>query len=93
MSPTRSDENRNPPVGWYPDPERPAMLRWWDGTQWTSEKKPATTVATPASSPLWFQVSTSTLVSAAVILVALLVGIVVFSYLAHACGASPSACG
>ncbi|WP_366521496.1 excalibur calcium-binding domain-containing protein [Micropruina sp.] len=27
--------------GWYPDETRPAMLRWWDGRQWSSYSTPA----------------------------------------------------
>lgn len=23
------------PADWYPDPQQPARLRYWDGTQWT----------------------------------------------------------
>ncbi|WNM24220.1 DUF2510 domain-containing protein [Demequina capsici] len=25
------------PAGWYPDPIRPARMRWWDGEEWTAE--------------------------------------------------------
>lgn len=34
-----------PPQGWYPDPQRPATLRYWDGRQWTSQTTPATAAA------------------------------------------------
>ncbi|PQD99902.1 DUF4041 domain-containing protein [Mycobacterium sp. EPG1] len=40
------------PNGWYPDPQRPGVLRYWDGQQWTghtSETGP--TRAAPATSP------------------------------------------
>ncbi len=26
---------------WYPDPSNPGLLRYWDGTQWTSHTAPA----------------------------------------------------
>jgi hypothetical protein len=27
------------PAGWYPDPAGEALLRWWDGDQWTAKTK------------------------------------------------------
>jgi len=34
--------------GWYPDPQDQRMLRWWDGSQWTSHTNP--NVQQPAAS-------------------------------------------
>ena len=28
--------------GWYPDPEHPAMVRWYDGYAWTQHRTPRT---------------------------------------------------
>ncbi len=36
----------NPPPGWYPDPQTPGMLRWWDGGQWSNDIRPADTAQT-----------------------------------------------
>jgi hypothetical protein len=29
-----------PPEGWYPDPDREHLLRWWDGHGWTDRTAP-----------------------------------------------------
>ena len=29
-----------PVAGWYPDPENPQTARYWDGSQWTDERRP-----------------------------------------------------
>lgn len=26
--------------GWYPDPQNPALVRWWDGSAWTAQTQP-----------------------------------------------------
>jgi hypothetical protein len=32
-----------PRAGWYPDPELPSRLRWWDGEDWTDIRRPRPT--------------------------------------------------
>ncbi len=36
--------------GWYPDPQNPAFMRWWDGRQWTGQTQPNVNAAGPPSS-------------------------------------------
>lgn len=33
--------DRAPSPSWYPDPGGQPLLRWWDGTRWTLETRPA----------------------------------------------------
>ena len=34
------DEGRGAPAAWHPDPDRPGLLRYWDGSQWTEHRAP-----------------------------------------------------
>jgi hypothetical protein len=39
-------------AGWYPDPEIPGQLRWWDGNQWTDHRSAMPVAAVqPAPQP------------------------------------------
>lgn len=41
-----------PPANWYPDPQQPTQLRYWDGAQWTEHVAPALQAApAPAAAP------------------------------------------
>ena len=33
------------PAGWYPDPENPAQVRYWDGQSWSDSTAPAAPAA------------------------------------------------
>lgn len=37
--------------GWYPEAD-PAWLRYWDGSTWTENRKPATEAGVPAPAPM-----------------------------------------
>ncbi|WP_407107883.1 DUF2510 domain-containing protein [Rhodococcus aetherivorans] len=39
------------PAGWYPDPGNPAVIRWFDGGQWTGHVQPASPSRSPAVPP------------------------------------------
>jgi hypothetical protein len=39
-----------PPAAWYPDPQQPGALRYWDGEVWTSHVQ-ATPIPTPGAYP------------------------------------------
>lgn len=37
------------PAGWYPDPNSPGTMRYWDGNNWTQQTQPYSSgIATPA---------------------------------------------
>lgn len=86
-----------PPADWYPDPELPGGQRYWDGSQWTEERRPpgaspAATTAEPGtksgglpSFSDWFgatvKVGAQSLVPAALIYIATLVPMTIAVYL------------
>jgi Protein of unknown function (DUF2510) len=41
----------NPPPDWYPAPENPAIVRWWDGARWSGETRPAAADGGPGLLP------------------------------------------
>jgi hypothetical protein len=44
-----SNNGNHIPAGWYDDPSSPALVRWWDGTNWTEQTMPKAPAApTPA---------------------------------------------
>lgn len=44
---TISNPAPNPSADWYPDPRNPALLRYWDGRQWTAHTSPRPAGWTP----------------------------------------------
>lgn len=45
--------NQQPQAGWYPDPNQPQQLRYWDGSSWTEHTAPP-----PGATPVFGAVQT-----------------------------------
>lgn len=41
-------ETQPPPAGYYPDPQNPAVERWWDGTAWAASPEMPPVNVSPA---------------------------------------------
>lgn len=76
-----------PPAGWWPDPQNPALQRYWDGRQWTAHvamrtepvaRTPAGPATTLATGTIWLAVAN----------VALAFALLPFSWTAERSGAS-----
>lgn len=41
-------------AGWYPDPDNSAEIRWWDGSRWTTDTRPAAPMSpSPGAAPAY----------------------------------------
>ena len=68
-----------PEAGWYDDPESGLHIRYWDGSAWTSDRRPKPAVAPPPPSgtpqaTAWAAPATSGKSFVAVLLLAVLLG-------------------
>lgn len=61
-----------PPAGWYPDPGEPTVLRYWDGTAWTTHLQPAPQEIETVSRPDWLTNRTVAIAIVAAIVMATL---------------------
>lgn len=39
------------PAGWYPDTQKPGSERYWDGEEWTDQRRAASGLPAPSASP------------------------------------------
>jgi hypothetical protein len=49
----------SPEAGWYDDPERALMLRWWDGVRWTTHTRAKPVVEQPVAAAAWADMSSA----------------------------------
>ncbi len=59
--------------GWYPDPQNPATMRWFDGTQWTEHVSPVVTMDPNAPRGSSRSAGKTALIVVAIVFVTLLV--------------------
>lgn len=74
----------HPAQGWYPDPEAPQQLRYWDGAAWTSHIAPSAPEARPGKPRIWTKVTVAMLVSCLVVIIAAAFGGYTLVQRAHA---------
>jgi hypothetical protein len=76
-------DSPTPPAGWFPDPEDPTLLRYWDGSIWTDQRFARPTTLAMAAQPDAAQppIAVPPLLAAGVLLVVAGIGRAV-SYLA-----------
>ncbi|RZS63370.1 uncharacterized protein DUF2510 [Agromyces ramosus] len=52
LPPPPAADHRTAEAGWYPDPQAPDILRWWDGEEWSETDF---TLPGAAGYPWWHQ--------------------------------------
>ncbi len=74
MTEHSTDPSSSPPEGWYPDTTLPGAERYWDGTAWTEQTRPAAGQGLPAkrSKKGWIIGGS---IAAGVVLIAVIVGV------------------
>jgi hypothetical protein len=59
----------SPPAGWFPDPEEPNQVRFWDGTAWTDQRAAGPSAAAPVDDAAQQPITVAPLLSAGALLV------------------------
>jgi hypothetical protein len=69
-------EAPTPPAGWFPDPENPTLLRYWDGSIWTDQRfaGPTTLTATAQADAAQRPIAVPPLLAAGALLVVAALG-------------------
>ena len=62
--------------GWYPDPEQPGHIRYWEGQRWSDYRLPSTgaKVGQGATQSSWFSSHKGVTIVAAIVLLLAIIG-------------------